>query len=143
ICTIDPHANVSPGMIAACDATIAYRTNPHIDQRTCGRTAADLMAATLRGDVQPVQAVARPPTAHHIEKQLTAEPPCKALFDAARIAERNPAVLSTSVVLGFPYADVPEMGSSTIVVTDGDRDLAQQLADDLAATMWRQREVLA
>ena len=30
--TIDPHANLSPAMVAAADALIAYRTNPHIDQ---------------------------------------------------------------------------------------------------------------
>ncbi len=32
ICTLDLHANVSPAMVAACNATIAYRTNPHLDQ---------------------------------------------------------------------------------------------------------------
>ncbi len=143
ICTIDPHANASPRMVAACDATIAYRTNPHIDQRACGRAAADLMAATLRGEVAPTQALAAPPMAINIERQLTAEPPCCRLYEAARAIEQNEAVLSTSIVLGFPYADVPEMGSSAIVVTNGDRELAQQLADELAATMWAMRAELA
>ncbi|HZK80486.1 MAG TPA: M81 family metallopeptidase, partial [Humisphaera sp.] len=30
--TIDPHANLSPLMIEATDALIAYQTNPHLDQ---------------------------------------------------------------------------------------------------------------
>src|SRR5690606_10304258 len=49
-------------------------------------------------------------------------------------------VLSNSILLGFPYADVPEMGASTIVVTDNDPELAQQCADRLAARMWENRE---
>src|SRR5271166_3764987 len=51
--TLDPHANLSPQMVASSDALIAYRTNPHLDQRQCGLDAARLMAATLRGAVRP------------------------------------------------------------------------------------------
>ena len=40
-----------------------------------------------------------------------------------------PEVASLSLVLGFPYADVPEMGSSVVVVTDNDHALAKQSAD--------------
>ena len=56
ICTIDPHANLSPRMVAACDATIAYRSNPHLDQKQRGLEAASLMVRTLKGEVKPVQA---------------------------------------------------------------------------------------
>ena len=40
-------------MVAACDALIAYRTNPHLDQRQRGIDAAKLMARTLRGELRP------------------------------------------------------------------------------------------
>jgi len=33
---VRPHANLSPAMVAATDALIAYRTNPHVDQRARG-----------------------------------------------------------------------------------------------------------
>ncbi|MBT5831273.1 MAG: hypothetical protein HOH77_13885, partial [Candidatus Latescibacteria bacterium] len=36
ICTVDPHANLSRRMVDACDATIAYRSNPHLDQKERG-----------------------------------------------------------------------------------------------------------
>ena len=35
----------------------------------------------------------------------------------------RPKVLSNSLLLGFPYADVAEMGSSVVVVTDDDEYL--------------------
>jgi len=143
IATIDPHANLSPAMVKACDAIIAYRTNPHLDQHDRGREAARLMARTLRGQIKPVQAACFPPMAINIEKQHTAEPPCAPLYAAADAMLQTPGVLSNSIVLGFPYADVPEMGSATLVVTDNDQALAQRLADELGRQMWEQREAFA
>ena len=54
IANIDPHANLSQAMVDATNALIAYATNPHLDQRETGRKAADLIARTLRGEVNPV-----------------------------------------------------------------------------------------
>lgn len=135
--TLDLHANLSPKMLAACDALLAYRSNPHLDQRDRGVEAARLMARTLRREVRPVMAAAFPPLAANIERQATAEPHWKPLFDAAA-AETG--ALSVSFVHGFPYADVPEMGSSVIAVADGDRALSRSIADRLARHWWNRRE---
>jgi len=132
ISTLDLHANVSPRMIASCDATIAYRTNPHLDQRARGLEAAALMNRTLRGEVRPTQAAAFPNVAINIATQETAAPPCDALIAAADAELARPGILSNSTVLGFPYADVAEMGSSFIAVTNDDAALAQRSADALA-----------
>nr|MCU0721857.1 MlrC C-terminal domain-containing protein [Pirellula sp.] len=51
----------------------------------------------------------------------------------------QPGVLSNSILLGFPYADVVEMGAATVVVTDNDAKLAQQLSDELANRLWQHR----
>ena len=126
--TLDAHANLSPRMVAACDALVAYRSNPHLDQRDRGLEAARLMARTLRGEVRPVQAAAFPRLAINIERQLTTEPHCRRLYEQADRQLTLPGVLSNSILLGFPYADVAEMGSSILVVADGDRALAQRLA---------------
>jgi microcystin degradation protein MlrC len=140
--TLDPHANLSGPMVEACDALIAYRTNPHIDQRERGEEAARLMARTLRGEVHPTMSAAFPPLSIRIDCQATDEPPCREWFCAADRIRQAPGVLSASVVLGFPYADVPEMGSSTIVVTDNDPKLAQRRASDLAKSIWNERHRL-
>ena len=138
--TLDLHANVSPKMTAACDALIAYRTNPHLDQRQRGIDAAKLMAQTLRGGVKPTMAAAFPPLAINIERQLSAEPPCKTVYDYADAMLGKPGVLSNSVVLGFPYADVEEMGASAIVVTDNDFARAEALVLELSRFWWERRE---
>jgi len=140
ICTLDAHANLSERMVELCDATILYRTNPHVDQRERGLEAARLMARTLRGEVHPVQRGSFPRMAINIERQQTAVEPCASLYQYADRFLENPRVLSTSIVLGFPYADVTEMGTSFVVVTDNDPELAEQLVTQLADEAVRRRE---
>ncbi len=137
--TLDLHANVSQAMADACDALIAYRTNPHLDQFQRGVDAARLMARTLRGEVRPVTAAALLPLCVNIERQLTAEPPCRDLYAAADRMLAEPGVLANSVVLGFPYADVPELGAAVLVTTDGDLPLARRKAEELANLWWDRR----
>ena len=61
------------------------------------------------------------------------------MYELADRILKTPGVLSDSVVLGFPYADVEEMGSAFVVVTDNDPKLAQKLADELAAYLVKHR----
>ena len=137
--TLDPHGNLSHAMVAACDALIAYRTNPHLDQRARGIDAARLIVRTLRGQLRPTMAAAYPPITINIEKQHTAEEPCLSLYRLADKQLLDERVRSNSIMLGFPYADVAEMGSATIVVTDNEPALAQQLANELASYIWDHR----
>jgi len=137
--TLDPHANLTQRMVDSTDALIAYRTNPHIDQRQRGVEAADLLVRTLRGEVRPTQAATFPPLAINIECQFTSAAPCVQLYQQADAMLERPGVLSNSILLGFPYADVAEMGSSVLVVTDNDRSGAQRLADELGQAMWSMR----
>jgi microcystin degradation protein MlrC len=139
ICTLDLHANVSPRMIGACDATIAYRTNPHVDTFERGLEAARLMAGTVSGGVRPVQAGAFPPVSINILSQGTGAPPCATLMGMVGDIRQHPRVLSASVCLGFPFADVEEMGTSFNVVTDGDAELAEKLAGEMAAYLLEHR----
>jgi microcystin degradation protein MlrC len=139
ICTLDLHANVSARMIQACDATIAYRTNPHLDTFERGLEAATLMARTLRGGVRPVQAGSFPPVSINILSQGTNAPPCSTLADRVDAVRRRDGVLSASVCLGFHFADVAEMGTSFNVVTDGDVELAREFADELAGYLIEHR----
>lgn len=140
VATLDPHANLSPAMVAATDAIVAYRSNPHLDQRETGLRAARLLVATLAGRARPVQAASFPPMAINIRSQNTSEPPLRGFYEEAAALAGRPGVLSHSLILGFPYADVAEMGSSVLVVADGDPALAESVAELIATRMWEQRE---
>lgn len=135
IATLDPHANLSQAMVDACDALIAYRTNPHLDQKQRGLEAAMLMIETLARNVVPVMAAAFPSLAINIERQSTSEPHWTRQFELADQQRSRPKVLSNSILLGFPYADVVEMGAATLAVTNDDLSLAQTLAQELSASL--------
>lgn len=141
--TLDAHANLSQQMVDVTDALIAYRTNPHLDQFDRGRDAAQLIARTIRGEVSPVQQAAFPALAINIERQKTSEPHLVELYQAADQICQQPGVLSTSILLGFPYADVAEMGSSILVVSDGDRAMALHSAEALSQQLWSRRDQMA
>jgi microcystin degradation protein MlrC len=138
--TLDLHANLSEEMVHATDALIGYRTNPHLDQRQRGQEAARLMARVLRGEVRPTHAAAMAPVAINIERQNTSTSPCRECYEALDDMLADKRVLANTLLLGFPYADVPEMGASVIVTTNDDPDLARQLADEFAEYLRLRRQ---
>ena len=142
VATLDFHANVSPAMAEYADALVGYQTYPHTDQRPIGLAAAGLIARTIREEIRPRTAVARPPMILNLLGQDTGREPMRTLMTLAREAERRPGVLSVSLMAGFPYADTPAMGPSVIAVADGDSSLAQDVADELGGRMWDVRREL-
>lgn len=140
--TLDLHANVSEQMIALADATVAYRSNPHLDQRERGQEAAQLLLRILRGEIRPVQALETPPMVIAISKQHTASEPAKLLYDDLRHVLTWPGILSASVTMGFYYADVAEMGAAFFAVADGDAAQARKAAQYMAGRAWERRAEL-
>ena len=137
---LDMHANVSRRMIEGCDVLNTYLTNPHVDARVRAREIADIALATAAGAVRPVMRIETPPLAIGILRQGTSDFPMRHLIDMAKRLAACERVLSVSVVEGFPYADVPEMGMSFIAVTDGNDELAGEITAQLAAEAWALRE---
>lgn len=133
--TIDPHCNLSQQMLDAVDALVAYKTNPHIDQREVGKEAAVILLDALSGRRKPKMKAVQLPMAISIEMQHTGSSPCLELYQLAASFAARSGIMSISIVLGFPYADVLEMGSSLIVVADGDEALAQASLTELQQYM--------
>lgn len=131
--TVDPHANMSQTMVAATNGLIAYKTNPHTDQRETGILAAMLMVSILKRSVSPVQVLFSLPLAISIEKQRTDIEPCKSLLSYANSFMKRRDILSVSILLGFPYADVKEMGTSVVIIANKDKELALQVGELLSS----------
>ncbi len=139
VLTLDLHANVSPQMVSNVTATILYRSNPHLDQRDRGCDAARLMVEILDGKIRPVQALAKPPQLVPILAQRTDSEPMAGLYRRLGEIAGMPGVLSAGIALGFPYADVEEMGLTVLVVADGNEEIAAGHARDLAVKAWELR----
>jgi microcystin degradation protein MlrC len=97
----------------------------------------------IRGEVRPTQAAAFPPLVVNIERQSTGGSPCRETYEALVDLLSERGVLAASLLLGFPYADVREMGTSVLVVTNDDPDQARRLADDFAEYLRLRRQSFA
>ena len=64
----------------------------------------------------------------------------KAWFDLARQIETLPDVVSVSTFPAQPWLDVPELGWSAVVITDGNLNLAQQKAAEIANRAWELKD---
>lgn len=138
--TLDMHANLSQLLVENADVVTVYQTNPHLDPRPRALQAGRLIVRTVRGEIRPTMALEMPPVAINILAQGTDDSPMKELVAFARAQTERPGVLDVSVVEGYPYADVAEMGMSFLAITDGDATLAREVATTIARAAWDQRE---
>jgi microcystin degradation protein MlrC len=137
--TLDLHGNLSEAMVRGADLLHGYKTYPHVDMAERGVEAAERLADTIARRIRPTAAFRRPPLLPPIGSQRTAVGPMRRLYDLADEMERDPKVVSISILAGFPYADIPEAGLGVYVVTDDDPALAETLAERLSRAAWEHR----
>ena len=137
--TLDLHANLSKRMVESTNALIGYRSNPHLDQRARGIEAAALIVKTLRREINPVQIAAYLPFIMNIEKQCTEISPCKEIFELATELRKSSNLHSLSVLQGYPYADVEEMGTSLVAVGDYSIQPTLSVLQKLSQELWNNR----
>ena len=65
------------------------------------------------------------------------------IMERARRWEAREDDAYVSVFYGYPWSDVPDVGATVHVMTNGDQDLADRIADDMDDFMWRVREDFA
>ncbi len=135
----DLHGNITARMVESATVMNLYRTNPHLDARIRARECGEIIVRTVRGEVQPVQAIETPPLVVNIVKQFTGAEPMLGMMNDVEAVLRRPGMLSASAVMGYPYADVPEMGMSFIAVHDGDPAAARDAARWMARRAWERR----
>lgn len=140
VVTFDLHGNHTQRRLDAATAVIGFDTYPHVDMAERGRDAADLIVGTINGDVRPVSALRELPLFWSAACQVTAHPPIDEAFRLVHEVERRPGILSVTLATGFPWADVPHMGASVIVVADGNPQLARTTADEIGDWVWQRRE---
>ncbi|MDA0746343.1 MAG: M81 family metallopeptidase [bacterium] len=140
VSTLDLHANVTRKMVQAANALVGYHTAPHIDQGDTGRRGMELLLNILTQNVQPQMALRQIPMVVPSENGQTTVGPYSEVMAQVKTLEKEPGILAASVYSVQPWLDVPEMGCSAIVVTDGNPERARAEADRLALEMWHRRK---
>jgi microcystin degradation protein MlrC len=137
--SLDMHANLYDEIIANATVVTGYRTYPHIDTYETARLAGAILLRAIRGEVNPVMAWGNVPMLPHVMRQGTDDHPNKELQHRCAAMTADGA-LAASLFTGFPHADITNAGLSAVVVTDGDRKLAEELRDELLGRAWVERE---
>lgn len=141
IATLDLHAHCSKTMVENASALIGYKTYPHVDYVERAVEATDLMANMIAGVSRPTMAMAKPPMIPMVPKQFTGQGAAREMIaKLVALETQGSGVISATLLMGFPWADVFDMGCAFLVVTEDDLGLAQRIADELSAEMWSRRE---
>jgi microcystin degradation protein MlrC len=131
---LDPHCHMTMKRVQNATLIICFKEFPHTDFVARGEEVVELTLQAMRGEIQPVMSLC---DCRMIGSFPTTIQPMRGLVDRTIALEGRDGVLSISLVHGFPYADVPEMGARVLVVTDNQRQagdrLARQLAEDFLA----------
>lgn len=127
---LDPHCHLTPAMIAASTVLVTFKEVPHSDFLERAEDMVDLALKTARGEVIPVVTVL---DCRAIANFMTSRSPGRELVDDMLAMEGKDGLLSLSVVHGFPAADVADVGTKIIVITNGDRKKGREVAAQLGA----------
>ncbi len=125
---LDPHCHLTLKRLRSADIIILYKEFPHTDVVDRAEDLLTLVLKTIRRQVVPVQSVY---DCRQIGMYPTTLPLMRAFVDRTAAMEGHGGVLSVSIVHCFPYADVPELSGRILVITDGDKALADRLATEL------------
>jgi len=139
ICSLDMHATITDLMMKNANAFVGFRTAPHIDAVETGERVAHLTKYVLENDLKIEMCYQRVPMLITGEQSMTEVEPMRTMIENLRQAEKSPDVLSASYFLGFPWADTPENGVSSVVITSDNRTKASEIAKWLADKFWENR----
>ncbi len=137
----DLHANVTKKRARLATFIVGYHTNPHRDFSRVGNKSGEILVKTARGEVKPVMAVRKMKLLKGGGMNVDFLSPMRQIFRRMKKMEKEPGVLSVSNFMVHIYLDDPELGWSTVAVTDGDRAKAEKLAEEIADLDWSVRDV--
>lgn len=139
-CALDLHATITDKMIENANAFVGYRTAPHIDKVETGRKTAQLALQAV-AKLPPLQMTwVSVPMLVSGEQSETDTAPTSEIM-AELIEPSAGSILTTSIFVGFPWADV-EYGcmSALAVTTAADAEEGYAEASRLGQLLWDKRE---
>jgi len=125
---LDLHCHLTREMIDASDALVIYKEYPHTDMVPRADELFDIILGKIEGRLKPHQALFDCRT---IGLYPTPLEPMASFVKRMASFEGKDGVLSVSFAHGFPWADVPEVGSKMLVITDGRPEEGARLAEKL------------
>jgi microcystin degradation protein MlrC len=136
---LDPHTHLSDRMAANAHILIFSKNYPHDDYADRARELFALAVRTRVGEVSPVTAVF---DCQMVGFYPTTRQPMIDIVARLHATEREPGILSASLVHGFPWGDTYDTGSKVLVIADCDPLLAVETAERLGREFYSHRDAL-
>ncbi|GAB1489710.1 M81 family metallopeptidase [Opitutaceae bacterium] len=140
--TFDPHGNEDDTWFKHANLAFTIKYYPHYDGYLQGERAARTLIRSIRGEYKPTSATVKPPIITPSVLQWTGGPAWIELVQRALVWEAREPDVYVNFYYGFAFMDSVEAGMTFQVTTNGNPQLAQEIADDMAQTAWRMREKL-
>jgi microcystin degradation protein MlrC len=140
--TFDLHGNEDEEFLKYANMAFAVKYFPHYDGYLQGERAARTLVRAISGDYKPAHVTTKIPIISPTVLQWTGASPWMDLVQRALIWEAREPDVYVNVFFGFPFADVPDVGMTVQVLTNGNPELAANIGRDMAETAWRQRKAL-
>ncbi len=142
VVSFDTQANVTRARIEAATAIVGYKTNPHRDFFKTGKKCGEILIRTIRGEIEPVMAWNKLPLLRGGEMQIDILPHMRTIFKWMKKMEKMDDVVSVSNFTVYLWLNnEPELGWSTVTVTDNNPSLTRELSDEIADMDWSVRKV--
>ena len=136
--SFDLHGNVTQTMADALDGVFACHQYPHVDMHLRAEEAIRLIGRMLDENFRPVLHVETVPML--MPTTTTFEGIGQDVLASVLEREAESGVIDVSWFHGFPYTDIPHVGSHIVVTTEGSRDQAMRIAQSAAESLWQARE---
>ena len=141
--TFDLHGNEDEEFLRWANMAFVTKRYPHYDAYLQGEHAARMLIRMIKEDFTPTSATRSPGIITATVHQWTGQSPSMDIMERARRWEVRENDAYVSVFYGFPWSDVPDVGATVMVTTNGDQALADHIADDMSEYMWRVRAAFA
>ncbi|HEX2891287.1 M81 family metallopeptidase [Vineibacter terrae] len=134
---LDLHCHITTAMITQADVLVTFKEYPHIDMAERAEELFTLCADAAEGKTRPVMAVY---DCRMVGMYRTPVEPMKSFVARMQALEGKDGVLSVSLGHGFPWGDVAEVGTQSLVVADGDAAKAAAVARQLGQELFAMRD---
>jgi len=133
---LDPHCHLSEKMLRNSDAIVMFKEYPHTDFLERAHELLKILEDKVNRKVDPVMSVY---DCHMISTYHTTRDPMKSFVQKIKALEKKDGILSISIAHGFPWADVSDIGTKILVITDGDPVTGAALAKELGQELFSMR----
>ncbi|MEM9009855.1 MAG: M81 family metallopeptidase [Pseudomonadota bacterium] len=134
---LDLHFHLTDELMEACTLIVGFKEYPHTDVADRAEELFTLAADTAEGKIQPVM---RDFDCRMVAMYMTPIEPMRSFVDDMMAAEGKDGVLSLTLAHGFPWGDMPRVGTRMLAIADGSAEVAAEAAEAWGKRLIAERE---